>query len=225
MFYPFFLGTGIYLLHKKKRSLLEISRASVIFIAITLIPVLPWTARNYFTFGKFMLVNVSSGELLWAGSYLPWDGIAKTDRDEYFYKLFAVRKIKNPAILEKNMQREALKNITRHPGGFLKLSVKKFFRFWFQPVGQELVSKKSKLAGYSMYFIHALWLILAAIGFYLSKEKRILHMPVTVLFVYMAIMHNLIAPIARYRLPIEPFIMIFAVYAAVQIYEKRGAAQ
>ncbi|MFH0807298.1 MAG: hypothetical protein V2A57_02645, partial [Elusimicrobiota bacterium] len=181
-----------------------------------------WTVRNYFTFGKLLLVNVSSGELLWAGSYLPWDGISKTDRDADFYKLFAVHKIKNPVVLEKNMQKEAFKNITSHPAGFLKLTVKKFFRFWFQPVGQELVSKKSKVTGYLMYFFHALWLLFAVIGFYVSKDRRIIYMPITVLFIYFTIMHNLVAPIARYRLPIEPLIMIFAACGLYHLLLKKG---
>ncbi|MBU0951926.1 MAG: glycosyltransferase family 39 protein [Elusimicrobia bacterium] len=222
LFYPFFLSVGIYLLLRKKYSFLTISRSLILLIFITFIPVIPWTVRNYFTFGKLLLVNVSSGELLWAGSYLPWDGISKTDRDADFYKLFAVHKIKNPVVLEKNMQKEAFKNITSHPAGFLKLTVKKFFRFWFQPVGQELVSKKSKVTGYLMYFFHALWLLFAVIGFYVSKDRRIIYMPITVLFIYFTIMHNLVAPIARYRLPIEPLIMIFAACGLYHLLLKKG---
>ena len=223
LFYPFFLGIGAYLLLRKKYSFFKIARSLTLLILVTFIPVIPWTVRNYFAFGKLLLVNVSGGELLWAGSYLPWDGISKTDRGADFYKIFAVYKIKNPAILEKNMQKEALKNIINHPAGFLKLTVKKFFRFWFQPVGQELVSKKSKLAGYLMYFLHAFWLLIAAYGFYISKGSRVIYMPITVLFIYFAIMHNLVAPIARYRLPIEPFIMIFATYGLYHLLQRKGS--
>ncbi len=215
IFYIFFL-LGVLIWTTPEMRIFSQIKIFIICIIISFTPVLPWTIRNYITFNRFLLVNTSAGELFWSGTYLPWDGICKTDRDQNFFEKF---NLPNPVDNERKMFREGFKNIIENPAGFIKLSIKKFLRFWFQPVGAVLISKKSVILSYIIYFFHFLWIIFAVYGFIKSPEK-ILHLPITVLFIYYGIMHNLIAPIARYRLPIEPYIMIFAVYGFYQLKER-----
>ncbi|MBU2568392.1 MAG: glycosyltransferase family 39 protein [Elusimicrobia bacterium] len=218
IFYPFFLAAAIFLVMPAKETFRKRTVELVLFILISLLPVLPWTLRNYRTFDRFLLVNTSAGELFWAGTYLPWDGLAITDRDPYFWERFG--KIKNPVDGEKEMFREGIRNIRENPSGFMKLTVKKFVRFWFQPVGQSLVAERSKKIGIAMYLFHFVWLAMACFGFIKSKQYRLDYLPVTVLFVYFTVMHNVITSVARYRLPIEPYIMFFAVYGLMGIKDK-----
>lgn len=215
--YPLFLVTALFFVVPVKETFRKRAVGGLLFILISLLPVLPWTLRNYRTFDRFLLVNTSAGELFWAGTYLPWDGIAITDRDPYFWERFG--KIKNPVDAEKEMFREGIRNIRENPSGFMQLTVKKFVRFWFQPVGQVLVAERSRMLGNSMYFFHFIWLALACFGFIKSKQYRLNYLPITVLFVYFTIMHNIITSVARYRLPVEPYIMFFAVYGLMSIIE------
>ena len=136
----------------------------LLMFGISLVCISPWTIRNYVVFKRFLLINTAAGELFWSGTYIPWDGICKHGRDENFYKLF---NLENPVDNDRKMFIEGLKNIKKNPIGFLKLSVKKFFRFWFKPVGQELTYKKYKLLGILLYIPHGLLVILC--WFYLIK--------------------------------------------------------
>ncbi|MFN3966838.1 MAG: ArnT family glycosyltransferase, partial [Endomicrobiia bacterium] len=221
IFYIFFLIFGLIIFIPEMRNFKWI-KIFILSIIISFLPVIPWTVRNYLTFNRFLLVNTSAGELFWSGTYLPWNGICKTGRDQNFFEKF---NLPNPIDNERKMFKEGIKNIIGNPGGFIKLTIKKFFRFWFQPVGAILVSKKSAILSYTIYLLHFLWIILAVYGF-IKAPNKILYLPLTVLLIYFGIMHNLIAPIARYRLPIEPYIMVFAVYGFYQlILKKKGLNQ
>ncbi len=207
VFYPIFLVIFMLLTNKK-----DIPKILLMF-GISLVCISPWTIRNYVVFKRFLLINTAAGELFWSGTYIPWDGICKHGRDENFYKLF---NLENPVDNDRKMFIEGLKNIKKNPIGFLKLSVKKFFRFWFKPVGQELTYKKYKLLGILLYIPHGLLVILC--WFYLIKFYKKEFFYIVVLFVYFTVMHNLLAPIPRYRLPIEPFVVMFAIACLVEIF-------
>ena len=81
-----------------------------------------------------------------------------------------------------------------------------------------LVSRKSRAAGFLVYALHFALLAFAVYGFAVSGRARSIYMPLTVLFIYYTIMHNIFPPIARYRLPIEPYIVMFSVYGAYSIF-------
>lgn len=215
IFYPFFFIFATFFIKEMKN--LEHIKRVLIFMIVSFLPVLPWTVRNYIAFNRFLLVNTSAGELFWAGTYLPWDGYPKHGRDEHFFKKFQY--IKNPVDRERAMFIDGIKNIVSNPTGFLKLTIKKFIRFWFQPVGQVLISEKSKLLGRMLCLAHFSLIVVAIYGFIQTKNK-ILLLPITVLFIYYTIMHNIIAPIARYRLPIEPYILIFFGYGLCRFFKR-----
>ncbi len=207
--YPIFLLIFV-LLFKKE----NVSKVLIMFL-FSILLVVPWTVRNYFAFKRFLFINTNAGELFWSGTYLPWDGICKHNRDENFYRLFPEE---NPVDRDNKMFKEGIKNIISNPLGCLKLTVKKFFRFWFKPVGQELVSKKYPSLGFLMYIVQVLLVLLFFYGCIKLHMENFLVFPIGVLLLYMCIMHNLLAPIPRYRLPIEPFIILFALYAVKDLF-------
>jgi 4-amino-4-deoxy-L-arabinose transferase-like glycosyltransferase len=208
IFYPLFLIVAEYFFNKDIRKVYNI----FLMFVISMILILPWTIRNYKVFGRFLLVNTSAGELFWAGTYEPWDGYAKHNRDDYFRSLF---NLKNPVDNEKKMFREGIKNIINNPLGFLKLTIKKFFRLWFKPVGAELVEQKNVLLGKLMYVFQSGLVLLFIFGFIKVYNKDLLS--VLVMFVYFAIMHNLITPIPRYRIPVEWLMVMFGSYGFLKI--------
>lgn len=179
----------------------------IIITVVSFVVLLPWTIRNYLVFGRFLLINTAAGELFWSGTYLKWDGVCKHDRDEDFFKKFG--SIENPIDRDKEMFKEGIKNIINNPKGFIKLSVKKFFRFWFKPAGYEILKGKYILFARIYFFVY-IFLVLLCWGYLIKITKdKILH-PLFVLILYFTIMHNLLAPIPRYRLPIEHLILSFA---------------
>jgi len=211
-FYPLFLIVFILLFEKEWKK--KISSIGMIFLISGLI-VLPWTIRNYNVFGRFLLINTGAGELFWSGTYVPWDGICKHGRDEHFYNLF---NLKNPVDNERKMFQEGLKNIKENPLGFVKLSIKKFSRFWFKPIGQELTEKKYYILGKLLFLpqiILTLLFLYGIITFYIP-----LLLPIVTIFIYFGVMHNLLAPLTRYRLPLEPLFIVFAVAGLSKLVTK-----
>lgn len=204
IFYPLFLIMIEYLINRNIRKIRDIF---LIFI-LSMFIVLPWTIRNYKVFGRFLLVNTSAGELFWAGTYEGWDGYIKHNRDDYFRSIF---NLKNPVDNERKMFREGIKNIITNPKGFLKLTVKKFFRLWFKPVGQELVEKKYKILGRFMYLIQTIVFITFIYGFIKSYTNNTT--PILAMFIYFTVMHNLITPLPRYRIPIEWVMLMYSSYS------------
>ena len=202
VFYPLFLIIMIIFLEKRFKKILPM----LMMFLTSMIFVFPWTIRNYNVFGRFLLVNTGAGELFWSGTYIPWDGICKHGRDEHFYQLF---NHKNPVENEQKMFKEGIQNIRKNPAGFIKLSIKKFFRFWFKPIGQELTEKKYYTLGKLLYIPQIVLILLflyGAIAFYTPSL-----LPIVTIFIYFGVMHNLITPLTRYRLPIEPLIIVFAI--------------
>jgi len=103
----------------------------------------------------------------------------------------------------------------------LKITLKKFIRIIFQPVGQVLTEKKYPLLGRLLYLIHFILLIFAVIGFILNRPIWEDLIPVISIVVYIIAMHTLLASIPRYRLPIEPYIVLFAVYGFLSVIRNR----
>lgn len=203
--YPIFL-IFFFLLFKFDTKL--IFKTLLMFI-VSLAVISPWTIRNYIVFKRFLLINTAAAELFWSGTYIPWDGICKHGRDENFYKLF---NLENPIDNERKMLKEGIKNIISNPLGFLILSIKKFYRFWFKPIGYEILVSY----GFKIFAILALLLQIVIVIFcwwsiFVNTYKnKIKFFPILVLFVYFTIMHNLLAPIPRYRLPLEIIIIGFS---------------
>ncbi|MCX7956842.1 MAG: glycosyltransferase family 39 protein [Endomicrobia bacterium] len=208
--YPLFLLFFMYLFRYK----IEIILKTLLIFLISILVILPWTIRNYRVFDRFLLVNVSAGELFWSGTYLPWDGICKHNRDEEFFRMF---NLENPVDNERKMFREGIKNIFNNPLGFIKLSIKKFFRFWFKPVGEEVLRKRSKIFTYLLYSVQIFFVIFFWY-FLLINLKNKLHLPIIVLVLYFTIMHNLLSPIPRYRLPLELIIISFSITGIKKIF-------
>ena len=211
VFYPLFLIVIEYLIKKDVKKIKNI----LLMFVLSMLIVLPWTIRNYKVFGRFLLINTSAGELFWAGTYGPWDGYIKHNRDEYFHSLFNLR---NPVDNERKMFREGVKNIINNPGIFLKLTIKKFFRLWFKPVGQELVEKKYKILGKVMYLVQTIIFVTFLYGFIKAYSEKMI--PILAMFIYFAVMHNLITPLPRYRIPIEWVMLIFSSYGVLEIYRR-----
>ncbi len=89
---------------------------------------------------------------------------------------------------------------------------------WFKPVGHELVSAKKPILGKIMYIGQTIIFILFINGFIKTFNKNLF--PVVVMFIYFAIMHNLITPVTRYRIPIEWFMLMFSCYGIFGFFRK-----
>ncbi|MEW6039938.1 MAG: glycosyltransferase family 39 protein [Elusimicrobiota bacterium] len=217
--FPFFFLILYFLLNKEKTFKVNLKKA-LAFVIPFIIILLPWSIRNYRVFDVFTPVNVGAGHLFWSGTSIELKGMhaigGKNDLGNVYPELQKYSMMKRDQIaFEKGFE-----NIYRHPFGFIKLTAKKFIWFLFQPVGQVLAEKFSPAAGKLLYFPHTLLVLLAGAGIYFSRGAFRALLPVTSILLYFTIMHSIISTIPRYRLPIEPYILLFAVYSVFYIHNK-----
>lgn len=223
LLFPFFLYLTIPFLPFKKKEFILIS----IFFLSMIIIIAPWTIRNYIRFNTFIAVQTGGGTNLWVGSYFPSDGLFpyssssyQNPKDQETYDKIA--RGLSPIEADKAYSREAIKNILNNPSGYLRLCVEKFRRFWFWiPGGVKVLKSYPKIkfgitaVDYSIFllFILGLWVGL--------KENWRDKSPILAIILYFTIMHTLIFAIPRYRLPIMPYVLVFAVVGFLQLFGRK----
>jgi len=183
----------------------------IVFLGIYMFILLPWTIRNYYHLGKIIPITTNSGRVFWESNnpYILDDPInwgrttlgndppevaefnrlPEIERDEAFRKL-SIEYLRN--------------NISDIP----RLIINKHMRFWnpFPNLDSKLISIMV-----SFYFLPQIVLfIFGVIKGIMKKNNSIL------ILIVMIILMNISALIywggGRIRMPVEPFIIIVAVY-------------
>ncbi|MCS7180395.1 MAG: glycosyltransferase family 39 protein [bacterium] len=168
----------------------------------------PWIIRNYKIFRKFIPGTTMGGWVFWEGNnpfseggpcaYFP-KGILEMDeveRDKLLYKMTV-------EVIRKNPQR------------FLYLLKNKFKRFW------NVIPNASEFREKILYrlisiFSFGILLHFFILGFFLSlknKKAQFFHS----LIILFTLFHMVFLASIRYRLPIEPFYIIFSLFALSQL--------
>jgi membrane protein YdbS with pleckstrin-like domain len=80
------------------------------------------------------------------------------------------------------------------------------------------VEKKYKILGKVMYLVQTIIFITFLYGFIKAYNEKMI--PILAMFIYFAVMHNLITPLPRYRIPIEWVMLIFSSYGVLEIYRR-----
>jgi 4-amino-4-deoxy-L-arabinose transferase-like glycosyltransferase len=188
-------------------------RTLIVFMAGALLVVLPWTARNIRTTGRFVLVASEGGVTFWTGN----NAFSRGEGD-----LAANPAIKRAEIdlrrrypgwtadqLESVYYREAFGYIRSHPGAWVLLVARKFFYLWV-PVGPSyrLHSARYFAASVASYL---LLLPFALAG--LPRLRRAASRPRALgLLAVAAIVASLVFfPQERFRIPVlDPVLLVCA---------------
>src|SRR6185437_123085 len=193
-------------------------RNAILSIVIFLAALTPWTVRNYKVFHKFMPVRGNFGVEFHLGNTLNAEGLWQfwlhPSQDPNEFKLY--KEIGEVAYAKAKLN-QALTFIHQHPGHFAFLTVAHFVYYWagvpHSEKYPEIYSLKSSM------FLASTILALFGMGQALRKRR-----PGAVLYFLLLLSYPTIYYITfahpRYRHPIEPEILILAVYIFVEA-EKR----
>jgi len=222
VFFPFFYASAMIFSEGK----LRFRRRTAAFILIFILTLLPWSLRNYYTLGSFTPIASGGGGLFWAATVPDFNGEPAPYPMENYYDEAKGRQFHEQ---DSFAFRLAIKNIISRPVFYLKMAGMRFYRVLTEPVGKTLVSRKSFLAGRVLAAVHNLMIILSVIGAVSSlgshSVKRLL--PLLMIIFYFIVVNSLIASVPRYRLPVEPYILCFAVQGAgwlfLQIVRKKNS--
>lgn len=201
-----------------KRSPAGVALAVSIFLAC----VLPWSLRNYQTFGKFIFIRDNFGAELRIGNGPvadgTWQEYLHPTRNQYEMRRFQA--LGETGYIEER-KRSAIEFISGHPSRFAVLCVKRFIYYWGG------IPKLSEIPALTP-FKNSLYLASSVLAFWglgraLRQGRRGAWLFFWLVLSYPAI-YYLVFPHPRYRHPIEPELGILMVYIVSQVERKPATA-
>jgi 4-amino-4-deoxy-L-arabinose transferase-like glycosyltransferase len=174
----------------------------------------PWWLHNYVAYGSFVRLNLAAGFVLYSGNN-PMNqsggSILGVDLDDHRFDY-----ISDPVARDRAFGDAAVSYIKEHPARFVELAWLKFVRFW-QPWPYAQEYKNSfyvvvSILSYGPILLLSL-MYLALWGRYDLRKIA----PILVFIAYLTAVHSVLITSIRYRLPIEPFLIIFASVALRRI--------
>lgn len=196
--------------------------AYVCLVALSLfLVILPWGVRNYRIFHKFIPVTIHTGDLLYKGN-----SPEATGGSGGFHKrgIDFVDAPDNPGTNEYErdmfLKNKAVAYIKNNPKRCMQLACVKFWNMW-RPYHTDtrFISKVVMCCSYLPIVLFAF------IGIMYSMREWRKYLLFYLLLGYYAGVHMVLIGIIRYRYPMEPILILFASYGAVELYRKwrRGA--
>jgi hypothetical protein len=167
----------------------------------------PWWIHNYAVYGSFVRLDLNPGFLLYAGNN-PMNhsggGIAGIDWDSDRFDSIA-----DPVARDRAFTDAALTYMKEHPARDIELAWQKFIRFWqpwpYAPEYRNFFYIVVSLVSYGPILL----LSLAYLTFWGRQDLRII-LPILLFIGYLTAVHCVFVSSIRYRLPVEPFLIIFA---------------
>lgn len=180
-----------------------------------LIPIIPWTIRNYGVHKGFVLVTTETGEAFYSAYHPPEGkrfGFSTVDQTK---KRWEEINFRSEIEGSKFLVNENLKFIRENPLKVIKLTILKIAFMW-SPFDWEI------LGGNGTYnFSYGFIIPFIIAGIIITIKYRIFYS----LILYMPIIYSQGIGVAfdaspRYRLPIEPFLIIIASAGIIYVYER-----
>ena len=185
-----------------------------VMVLVMAATVTPWTVRNWRVHGCFVPITTQSGWVLYESANPeatggPW---AEGRSGELMAELSHLDEIE----WNRELKRRALGYIRENPGRMLKLAIRKQLRFWSPvPNAIELRTVKYMIAG---LVSSGTVLVLAAVGIVDAVRKRLAALVLLGPVIWFALVHCLFLGSIRYRLPVDPFLIMLAAHGTVTLW-------
>ena len=219
-FLPF---SGIWAWHRRRKQGLPsfggVAMASLLFFLM----VSPWLIRNYRTFSKFAFIRDDFGYELRLGNGPDADGrlMAYLQPNLNILELQTYGRLGEPAY-EARCRTLAFAWIGEHPWRFLTISLKRFFYYWDNTV--KATNSTAWVDFRNSPFLASSVLALWGLGRALRRKK-----PGAWLFFWLVVayptIYYFVFPGARYRHPIEPELLILAVFLLSEVERPKLASR
>ena len=214
LFAPLMILTFALAVHRL--SLAQTIRRLIIYAFIYIGLMAPWWISNYHAYDRFVRLTAGGGTALYTGNNpLNKSGGAISGQD---YDLKDFNHIENLADRDSALRDAALNFIRNNPIRFFELAVLKFGRIWSPwPINQGY-RNPGIVALSILSFVPVI--ILAGIGMFMKRDMVKRLAPIYLFGVGYTVVNMIIAGTIRYRLPLEPFLLVFAAVAASEIGQR-----
>jgi 4-amino-4-deoxy-L-arabinose transferase-like glycosyltransferase len=205
---------GMFIVLRGKEAL----RRAIVMAAITGAILFPWTLRNYLVFHAYVPLTTMSGYTFYEGNS-PYNSTGGPGGALPFPDTRGMGELEKDRFL----RHEAIRTIRENPRRMTGLLWSKFKRLWNVRLNTDNPAYASRLAVLASMISFAPVLIFFVIGLVVSWKRRR-----ELIYVYFLTLHTTAINLAfvsslRYRLPLEPFMIIVASYALVVVSRRIGA--
>ncbi len=190
----------------------------IVMAALSFMVIAPWMWRNHKVYGGWIPTAAGGPEQFWSGT-LPWAEQRLFGNSNLFREFDPVV---NVLERERSFRESAVANIKADPGAYARLTVRKFFFWWFQPVGQNIAERKGYIFGIAFYAWQVFLICFFLWGVFKTRVRWKELLPFYLMIAYLMCLHVAMAPEPRYRLPIEP-ILILLMLAGLNIKKSLAA--
>jgi len=182
----------------------------LVVVGVFLLTLLPWTIRNWYVHKAWVVVSTDGGRAFYA-SYRPPEGklFGFNPVDEVDQQ---ARRMSSEVERNRFFYQEAFRFIQNRPQELPRLLFLKFLFFWC-PFDWELIGGGVYNAMYGFIILFAIAAILKCV-----KIKKV--MTVLAFIFYFQLMAFIFYGSPRFRMPIEPFLIIFAASGLVGFFER-----
>jgi 4-amino-4-deoxy-L-arabinose transferase-like glycosyltransferase len=167
--------------------------------------ILPWTARNALVHGEFVLLDTKAGFNLYISNHPAHNRSWMEEEFDSEIQRPTVRGMTEPE-RDRLLRTEAFGFIRDDPRRFLRLSTKKLYYLWSPFPG--------RLTDHAYRWIKVLFLLpflsLSAAGMFLTRRSWRRLLPLYAVFLYFSLVHLVLVGGPRFRLPADPFLILFA---------------
>lgn len=210
---------GLLLLSRRVVSARQIF-ASLCVVAILYAACLsPWWFRNYQVFGEPVWFTTSSGAQLYLGNN-PGNRSGGNDWREDVEHGFVSDNARRPELeRDRNYLSRASAYIAAEPLRFLMNAGRKFIRYWNVIPNHELYRRGPYAWIIALSYGPILFLALMAV--WLHRRKWKLFVPIYAVIAYFTLLHSATIASLRYRVPLEPLLIVLAAGAITACYRSQ----
>ena len=185
-----------------------------IYVIIYCALMAPWWLHNYNTYGQFVRLNLAGGENFYSGNN-PMNKTGGALRGVDF-STAEFDKIPDRVARDNALWKAGIEFIRNDPSAFLDRAVQKFIRFWRLWPHFESYSTPFYIAVNVISYVPIFLLTIVYLAMWGVREFwRIA--PMLAIAGYLTLVNCVFVASIRYRMPIEPFMMIFAAIAIVRL--------
>ncbi len=198
-----------------RRGPLDTLKRLVVYCAVYTAVMAPWWIHNYKKYNHFVRLDLGDGIVLFSGNNPQnqsgggvSDSLKGADMDRWSIGTF-----KDPVERNNAYRAAAVEFIKENPGRFVELAGLKFVRFWrlwpYTPDFERPAIIAVSLLSFGSVLLLSLVFLVSE-----GRERFRSIVPILLWATYLTAVHMVTIGSIRYRLPLEPFMVIFASYAA-----------
>jgi len=175
----------------------------------------PWWLHNYNTYGTFVRLNLAGGENFYAGNN-PMNKTGGGIREIDFSTQQFDAAYKDPVARNSALSKAGLDYVKQDPKAFVERAWIKFIRFWRLWPYFDQYARPLYVAMYIITYVPIFVLTLVYLVFWgLRDFWRIA--PLLAFGAYLTLVNVVFVTSLRYRLPLEPFMIVLAAAALVRL--------